>query len=118
MRTGYHQVRVHPDDIEKTVFQTHHGHFEFIVMPFSLTNALATFQSLMKELLRPFLHKCVLEFFDDILIYNTSWSEHLQHVILSVLLDKRQTLQVHLHHHIGGLPRPCHLRLWRGPGWG
>jgi hypothetical protein len=41
--SGYHQVRMHPDDIEKTVFRTHHGHFEFLVIPFGLSNASATF---------------------------------------------------------------------------
>jgi hypothetical protein len=51
---GYHQVRMHPDDIEKTMFRTHWGHFEFLVMPFKLTNAPSTFQSLMNAILKPF----------------------------------------------------------------
>jgi hypothetical protein len=79
LRFGYHQVLMHPDDVEKTAFHTHQVLFEFLVMPFGLCNAPTTFQAIMNEVLQPFLRRFVLVFFDDILIYNTSWSEHLWH---------------------------------------
>ncbi|WVZ80267.1 hypothetical protein U9M48_027758 [Paspalum notatum var. saurae] len=94
LRSGYHQVRMHPDDVAKTAFRTHHGHYEFLVMPFGFSNAPATFQALMNDVLRPYLRRFVLVFFDDILIYSATWAEHLQHV--SIILGALRDHQLHL----------------------
>jgi hypothetical protein len=80
LRSGYHQVLKDPTDVEKTALRMHHTHFEFLVIPFGLINAPATFQALMNDILHDFIWVFVLVFFDDILIFSDSWSTHLQHV--------------------------------------
>ncbi|GJX73357.1 putative reverse transcriptase domain-containing protein [Tanacetum coccineum] len=92
LRSGYHQLRVHEDDIPKTAFRTRYGHFEFTVMPFGLTNAPTIFMDLMNRVCRPYLDRFVIVFIDDILIYSKTQEEHVEHFRLVLELLKKEKL--------------------------
>jgi hypothetical protein len=94
LHSGYHKVHMFTGDIDKMAFRTHHGHYEFLVMPFWLSNAPMTFQVLMNDVLRLYLWRFMLVFFDDILIYSASWAKHLQHI--SIILNELRAHQLHL----------------------
>ena len=76
LRSGYYQMKIKESDVPKTTFQTHYGHYEFLVLPFRLTNALTLFMNMMNWVFQPYLDKYVVVFIDEILVYSNSFEEH------------------------------------------
>jgi hypothetical protein len=80
LKDAYHRILIAKQDWWKTVFRTHYGHFEYLVLPFRLTNAPATFQAYINRALSGLVDSICVVYLDDILIYSSSREEHLRHV--------------------------------------
>jgi len=86
LRSGYHKVRIKKEDIYKITFQTTYGHYEFVVVPFGLTNSPTTFMCLMNNVLGLYLDKFVIVFIDEILVYFKNEEEHAENLAIVLRL--------------------------------
>jgi hypothetical protein len=93
LRSKYHQLKIRESDIPKTAFRTRYGLYEYIVMSFGLTNALAYFMYLMNKVFMEYLDKFIIVFIDDILIFSKMMEEHEEH--LRLVLEKLRSNQLY-----------------------
>jgi hypothetical protein len=99
LTSGYYQIRITEEDVPKTAFRTPFRLYQFKVLTFGLTNAPATFQSMMNDMLRPYVGKLVVDYLDDILIFSKTAEEHLSHL--------RQLLQTLRENQFYANPKKC-----------
>ena len=90
LRSGYHLLKIKEEDVFKIAFGTRYGHYEFLIMPFGLINALVAFMGLMNWIFQQYLDRFVVVFIDDILIYSRDEAEHREHlrIVLQILREK------------------------------
>src|ERR1043165_7042889 len=96
LAAAYWQIMLRNKDKAKTAFLTRNGQYQFRVMSFGLNNALATFQKLMNKILRKYLYKFCIVYFDDIIIYSRNVKEHRKHVKLVLQAIKEAGLKMKL----------------------
>lgn len=93
---GFHQIELHPNSIEKTAFSVENGHYEYVRMPFGLKNAPSTFQRVMDNVLREYLHRFCFVYMDDVVIFSKSLKEHLDHLRLIFSKFRHYNLKIQL----------------------
>ncbi|GJP30198.1 hypothetical protein CLOM_g23263 [Closterium sp. NIES-68] len=96
LQSGYWQIRMADDSVHKTAFRTRYGSYEYLMMPFRLTNAPATFQAEKNHILCPLLDECVVVYLDDILVYSCDMQQHVKHLRRVVEILRRERFYVKL----------------------
>jgi len=107
LRSGYHQIKIRPEDIPKIAFSTRYDLYEYLVMSFGMTNAPAYFMYLMNSVFMPELDKFVVVFIDDILVYSKNEENHAKN--LRIVLTKLKE------HELYAKFNKCEFWLWKVP---